>query len=83
MPGSGLNAVPATVLPQSWFKTFVHERTYPFSENELKNGEPQRSVQEANSRKQWRMAKRLTASQLGELRDFYEAFYLSVCRILA
>ena len=73
MPGSVINAAPATVLPQSLCRTFVNERSYPLIENEYKNGESQRSVQAVNSRKRWRMAKRLTAAQLGELRDFYEA----------
>ena len=73
MPGSVENAAPATVLPLSLCRTFVHERSYPLIENEYKNGESQRSVQAAASRKRWRMAKRLTATQLGDLRDFYEA----------
>ena len=73
MPGSVENAAPATVLPLSLCRAFVHERSYPLIENEYKHGESQRSVQAAASRKRWRMAKRLTATQLGDLRDFYEA----------
>ena len=73
MPGSVENAAPATVLPLSLSRAFVHERSYPLIENEYKNGESQRSVQAATSRKRWRMAKRLTAAQLSDLRDFYEA----------
>ncbi len=73
MPGSVENAAPSTVLPLSLCRAFVHERSYPLIENEYKNGESQRSVQAAASRKRWRMAKHLTAAQLGDLRDFYEA----------
>jgi hypothetical protein len=44
MPGNVQNAAPATVLPLSLCKSFVHERAYPLIENEYKNGESQRSV---------------------------------------
>ena len=73
MPGSVQNAAPLTVLPASLSRAFVHEREYPALDNEYRNGESQRSVQAANSRKRWRLAKRLTPSQLSALRDFYEA----------
>ena len=73
MPGSVLNAAPATVLPQSLCRTFVHERAYPLIENEYKNGESQRSVLATNSRRRWRLAKRLTPTALQTLRDFFEA----------
>jgi hypothetical protein len=73
MPGSVLNATPLTVLPASLSRVFVHERDYPVLDNEYRNGESQRSVQATNSRKRWRLAKRLTPSQLVTLRDFYEA----------
>ena len=73
MPGSVLNAAPATVLPQSLCRTFVHERAYPLIENEYKNGESQRSVLATNSRRRWRLAKRLTPSALQTLREFFDA----------
>ena len=73
MPGSVLNAAPATVLPQSLCRTFVHERVYPLIENEYKNGESQRSVLATNSRRRWRLAKRLPPSALQTLRDFFDA----------
>lgn len=73
MPGSVLNAAPATVLPNSLCRSFVHEREYPALENEYRNGESQRTVQAANSRKRWRLAKRLTPAQLTALRDFHDA----------
>ena len=73
MPGSVQNAAPATVLPQSLCRTFVHERMYPLIENEYKNGESQRSVQATNSRRRWRLAKRLTPAALQGLRDFFDA----------
>ena len=73
MPGSVQNAAPATVLPQSLCRAFTHERAYPLIENEYKNGESQRSVLAANSRKRWRLTKRLTPAALQALRTFYDA----------
>ena len=73
MPGSVQNAAPATVLPQSLCRAFTHERAYPLIENEYKNGESQRSVLAANSRKRWRLTKRLTPAALQTLRNFYDA----------
>jgi len=73
MPGSVQNAAPLTVLPASLSRAFVHQREYPVLENEYRNGESQRSAQASNSRKLWRLAKRLTPAQLGALRDFYDA----------
>ena len=73
MPGSVQNAAPLTVLPASLSRAFVHQREYPVLDNEYRNGESQRSVQATNSRKRWRLAKRLTAAELAVLRDFYVA----------
>jgi hypothetical protein len=73
MPGSVENAAPSTVLPWSLCRAFVHSREYPILENEYRNGESQRSVLASNSRKRWRLAKRLTSAQLVTLRDFYNA----------
>ncbi len=73
MPGNVQNAVPATVLPQSLCKSFVHERDYPLIENEYKNGESQRSVLATNSRRRWRLGKRLTPAPLQALRNFFDA----------
>lgn len=73
MPGSVQNAAPMTVMPASLSRAFMHAREYPVLENEYRNGESQRSVQATNSRKRWRLAKRLTPAQLMALRDFYEA----------
>jgi hypothetical protein len=56
MPGNVQNAAPATVLPLSLCKSFVHERAYPLIENEYKNGESQRSVLATNSRRRWRQS---------------------------
>mgnify|MGYP005817253921 FL=1 len=73
MPGSVQNAAPLTVLPASLSRAFAHEREYPALDNEYRNGESQRSVQAMNSRKRWRLTKRLTAAQLSALRGFYDA----------
>jgi hypothetical protein len=73
LPGSVQNAAPRTVLPHSLSRAFVHEREYPVLDNEYRNGESQRSVQAANGRQRWRLAKRLTSAQFAVLRDFYYA----------
>lgn len=73
MPGSVQNAAPLTVMPASLSHSFALERVYPLVESEYRNGESQRSVQATNSRKRWRLAKRLAPAQLGTLRDFYDA----------
>lgn len=73
MPGSVQNAAPLVVMPASLSRAFVHEREYPVLDNEYRRGESQRSVQATNSRKRWRLTKRLTPSQLVTLRDFYDA----------
>ena len=73
MPGSIQNAAPATVLPQSLSRAFARSQEYPVIENEYRNGESQRSVPVNNSRKRWRLAKRLQPTKLQALRDFFEA----------
>jgi len=73
MPGSVQNAAPLTVMPASLSRSFAHERAYLVVESEYRNGESQRSVQATNSRKHWRLAKRLAPVQLASLRDFYDA----------
>lgn len=73
MPGSVQNGAPATVMPYSLSRAFAHERGYPLIENEYRNGESQRSVLATNSRKRWRLAKRLPPAALQALRDFYDA----------
>jgi hypothetical protein len=73
MPGSVQNAAPTSVLPQSFCRAFVHERFYPLIENEYKSGESQRSVLATNSRRRWRLTKRLPPAALQTLRDFFEA----------
>ena len=73
MPGSVENAAPSTVLPWSLSTAFARSQGYPILDNEYRNGESQRSVLASNSRKRWRLAKRLPSAQLQTLRDFYEA----------
>lgn len=73
MPGSVQNATPLTVLPASLSRAFAYEREYPVLDNEYRNGESQRKAQANNSRKRWRLAKRLAPAQLQTLRDFFDA----------
>ncbi len=73
MPGSVQNAAAVAVIPQSLCRAFTHVREYPVIDNEYRNGESQRSVQAATSRKRWRLSKRLPPAALQTLRDFYDA----------
>lgn len=73
MPGSLQNAAPLTVMPTSLSRAFVHQREYPVLDNEYRNGESHRSVQASNSRKRWRLTKRLAPAALAAIRDFYNA----------
>ncbi|MBA3973347.1 MAG: hypothetical protein C0504_03905 [Candidatus Solibacter sp.] len=61
------------MLPLSLSRAFLREREYPVLDNEYRNGESQRSAQAANSRKRWRVAKRLPTAQLQTLRNFFDA----------
>src|SRR5581483_10538899 len=73
MPGSVQNASPSTVLPLSLSRAFSHAREYLVLESEYRNGESQRGLLADSSRKRWRPAKRLTPTELQQLRDFYDA----------
>ncbi len=73
MPGSVQNAAPLTVMPASLSRAFAHEREYPVFDSEYRQGESHRSVQASNSRKRWRLARRLAPTALATLRDFYDA----------
>lgn len=73
MPGSVSVAAPTTVLPWSLCKVFGHSREYATLDNEYKNGESQRSLLVATSRKAWRTTRRLTPTVLAAFREFYNA----------
>ncbi|HWR51223.1 MAG TPA: hypothetical protein VN428_08960 [Bryobacteraceae bacterium] len=73
MPGSVQNSAPTAVFPRYLCRAFSRSQEYPVAENEYRNGESQRAVTETNSRKRWRLVKRLTPDRLVELRSFYEA----------
>ena len=73
MPGSVENAAPSMVLPWSLSRAFVRSQEYPVLDNEYAGGESQRSVLASNSRKRWRLSKRLALAELAALREFYEA----------
>jgi hypothetical protein len=73
MPGSVQNAVPATVFPNLLSRAFIHSRHYELLENTYRNGESQRTLLPADSRKRWRLAKRLSPAQMSTLRAFYDA----------
>lgn len=73
MPGSIANAAPTTVMPWALARVMVHSREYPVLENDYKNGENQRTLLGATSRKRWSFQSRLTPTQAQALRNFYDA----------
>lgn len=73
MPGSVESAASATVLPASLSHAFAREQALPVLVNEYPDGNSNRKALAPNSRKRWRLSKRLTPAQLAALRDFYEA----------
>jgi phage-related protein len=72
MPGSVENAAPTTVLPASLCRSFARQQEVPVLVNEYPDGNSNRKALTANSRKRWRLSKRLTPTQLATLRTFYE-----------
>jgi hypothetical protein len=73
MPGNVANAAPATVLPQIPCTAFQQIREIALQGNEYRNGESQRGLQVASSRRKWVLAARLSGSALAALRSFYLA----------
>jgi hypothetical protein len=61
------------VLPNSLCRAFTRIQEYPILKDEYRNGESQRGLLASNSRKRWRLAKRLTPALLQTFRDFYDA----------
>lgn len=73
MPGNVSLADASAVLPQTLCKEFTYERDYPVQINEYADGSSQREIMATNSRKRWTIKRRLTATEMAALRDFYEA----------
>lgn len=73
MPGSVANASPVTVLPRMLCIAFACSRDYAMIGNDYANGESQRSLLVASSRKAWRQSLRLAPAALVALRNFFEA----------
>ena len=80
MPGSVANANPTTVMPNSFCIAFSEQRSFATRVNEYRGGEAQRMVLVATSRRTFVQSKRLSPSDLLELRAFRDtvrhgAFY--------
>jgi hypothetical protein len=73
MPGSVQNAAPSGVFPKVLSRSFVQSREYKVEENRYRNGESQRRVDTATSRKTWQFTGLADADLLDELRAFYLA----------
>lgn len=76
MPSSVLSASvgsPARVLPHSLCASFAHKRQMAVQQNRYAGGETQVGllVSEGAPRLSWTLAKRLTATAMETLRDFY------------
>jgi hypothetical protein len=73
MPGSVTNASATTVLPESLCSAFARAQEYAIRANDYPDGSNQRSLLVATSRKSWKLAKKLTATELSTLRAFYQS----------
>ncbi len=75
MPGSVSSAsvTAGTVLPLSLSKAFVHTREIPTIVGLYKDGSSDRKFLAEDSRKRWKLSKRLPIDALEALRDFYDA----------
>lgn len=73
MPGTILAAVSNGVFPISLSKKFTESRSVLARWNEYHDGTTQRQSLVGEGRRTWKLAKRLTPSQLVLLRDFWEA----------
>ncbi len=73
MPGNVSLAEATAVLPATLCKEFSSSRDYPVLVNSYPSGESQREIMATNSRKAWKLRRRLTAAQMTALRDFFDA----------
>lgn len=79
MPGSVLNAAVPTVggfpivLPFGLCKAFTCSRAWDVRANEYNDGTPERSALVSNSRKSWKITRRLAPSPLAALKTFWQA----------
>lgn len=75
MPRAVPHAVPDGVMPDSLASAFTQIQVYENRINEYPDGWTQRDVETLldNSRRSWRISKRLTPTLLTALRDFYDA----------
>lgn len=73
MPGSVANAAPTEVLPQILCLALQQDRHYELLANEYQNGESQRSLLVATSRKAFVARFRKDSTALVPARDFFDA----------
>lgn len=75
MPRAVPHAVAVGVMPNSLCSAFTQSQVWENRINEYADGRTQREGETNldNSRRSWRISKRLTAELLTELRDFYDA----------
>ncbi len=73
MPGNVDNAVSTTVLPKALSTGYVRFREYPLRSVLYADGRSERFLLGATSRKSWHVSRRISPTELTELRDFYEA----------
>lgn len=58
-------------MPNSLASAFTQEQTYANLINEYADGQSQRDIQVTNSRRHWKLTKRLKPTQMATLRSFY------------
>lgn len=73
MPGIVRGAIALGTLPFSLSTKFTESHAVQASINEYHDGSSQRTSLVVGGRRTWKLSKRLTAYQLGTLRDFWES----------
>lgn len=71
MPGNIAGAAPTLVMPQQLCTAFSEARDYAQLRNQYHDGSPEASQLAQTSRRTFKLSRRLTASQLTTLRNFY------------
>ena len=77
MPGNVAAATVAGIMPQTLCTAFTEIREFVELQSEYHDGTVQKSQLATASRKSFRLAKRISASDLGILKTFWDSHYAS------
>lgn len=73
MPPSVANAAPTATIPFNLARSYVLDREYAVAINDYADGSTQRRAMASTPRRRWKIAHRLAAAALAELRAVYVA----------